>query len=130
MLLDKLFIAKTRAYELIFSRLASLNLVVRVDERSIIYAQGHLISLMHNLKVTIPINRSNFHLFFMQGRSCHVCLKIIDKLLRIDVNDANFANVQCNSIAFPNLMLHKTILLIMVHDRDFSLASNQLCCLI
>ena len=85
---------------------------------------------MHDLKVTIPIDWSNFHLFVMQGSSCHVCLKIIDKLLRIDVNDANFAYVQCNPIALPNLMLHKTVLLIMVHDRDFSLASNQLCCLI
>ena len=32
MLLNKLFIPKTRAYELIFSRFASLNLIIRVDE--------------------------------------------------------------------------------------------------
>ena len=32
MLLNKLFIPKTRAYELILSRLASPNLIVRVDE--------------------------------------------------------------------------------------------------
>ena len=61
---------------------------------------------------------------------CHVSFKIIDKLLRVDVNDANFANVQSNSVAFPDLVLHETILLIMMHYRDFSLTSNQLCCLI
>ena len=32
MLLNKLFIPKTRANELIFTRLASLNLVIRVDK--------------------------------------------------------------------------------------------------
>ena len=38
MLLNKLFIPKTWAYELVFSGLASFDLVVRVDERSIINA--------------------------------------------------------------------------------------------
>ena len=130
MLLNKLFIPKTRAYELILSRLASLNLIVRVDEWSIIYQWGHLISLVHDLKVTIPVYWRDFHLFVMHWDIRHVGFKIIDKLLWIDVYDTNFANVQCNAIALPDLVLHKTILLIMMHDRDFSLASNKLCRLI
>ena len=124
MLLYKLFIPESRAYELVFSGLAPFDLVVRVDERSIINANGHLISLVHNLKITVPVYGCDFHFFFMQRHSCHICLKIIDKLLRKDVQDANFANVKCNSVAFPDLMLHKTVLLIMVHYWYFSLTSN------
>ena len=79
---------------------------------------------MHDLKVTVPVYWCDFHFFVMQWDICHVSFKIIDKLLWVDINDANFANVQCNTIAFPDLVLHKTILLIMMHDRYLPLASN------
>ena len=124
MLLNKLFIPKTRAYELIFSRLASLDLIIRVDERSIIYQWGHLISLVHDLKVTVPVYWCDLHFFVMQRNSCHIFLKIIDKLLGVNIHDANFANVQCNSVAFPYLVLDKTVLFIVMHYRNFSFASD------
>ena len=79
---------------------------------------------MHDLKVTVPVYWCDFHFFVMQWDICHVSFKIIDKLLRIDIHNTNLANVQCNSVAFPDLMLHKTVLLIMVHYWYFSLTSN------
>ena len=79
---------------------------------------------MYNLKVPIPVYGFDFHFFVMHWNIHHFCLKIIDKLLRVDINDANFANVQRNTIAFPDLVLNKTIFLIMMHDWYFSLASN------
>ena len=56
-LFRELFIALPRDKKLIFASLAAVDMIVSVKERSIVNHEGHLKALMHDLEVTIPVDR-------------------------------------------------------------------------
>ena len=118
-------IAQPRDDELILTRFTPVNVVVSVEEGAIVDHERHLVALMHNLEIAIKVNWSNLDFLVVLRQDIPLVLEVLDELLRSDVLDLDFANVERRSRPLPQLMLNHIVLLIIQHYRNLSLPLQQ-----
>lgn len=126
MLLRKILVAHARHNKLILTRLAPIYVIVGVKEGAIIDHERHFESLVHDLKVAVPVHQPVLHFLVVLGQDLHLVLEVLDELLRHYVLHLHLTNVQRSAISLPHLMLHQVIFLVSQHDRYLSLSRQKL----
>ena len=114
MLRSEFFVSSSANNELIFAWLAPIYVIIGVEKRPIANHNGHLVALMHDLKVSIHVKRCNLDLLVILRQDVHLMPEVVDELLWEDVLNLDFTDVQRSSVSFPHLVMHKMVLFISV----------------
>lgn len=128
MLFCEPLIANARYNELVFPRLAAIDVIVSVKKASIVDHKGHLVALVHDLVVTVPVNGLDLYFLVVGGQNDHLVTEIVDKLVWHHVLHLHFANVQSRPISLPHLVLHKIVFVVSGDNGNVSLAGQKMEC--
>ena len=81
-------------------------MIVRVEEAAIVDHERHLVSLMHDLEIAIPVYWRDLHFLIVLRQYFPLVLEVIDKLLWCHILDFHLTNVEGMAIVLPPLVLH------------------------
>ena len=126
MLLCEPLIANARYNELIFAGLAAIDMVVSVKKAPIGYHKWHLVALVDDLVVTVPVNRLDLYFLVVGGQNDHLVAEVVDKLVWHYILYLDFTNVQSCPIALPHLVLDKIVFVVSSDNGNVSLAGEKM----